>query len=167
MDETYKAYGEVERGHSEYGRGTGEDLKVFEKSWGHRVLMGLSVCMFVGGLILAIYCGMRVANIASIASVNANLALAYALYVVGLVAGIVVIPPAILGVYVATHPKLAIAAIVAGVVGLLCVLVFAIYSAAVGGQPFSIVLYCVVMALAPLIYLLSALKIKSSGAKAA
>lgn len=167
MDETYKAYGEVERGHSEYGCGTGEDLKVFEKSWGHRVLMGLSVCMFVGGLILAIYCGMRVANISSIASLNANLALAYVLYVVGLVAGIVVIPPAILGVYVATHPKVVVASVVAGIVGLLCVLAFAVYSAAMGATLFSIVLYCVAMALAPALYLVSALKIKSLNAKAA
>lgn len=164
MEEYSTAYGDIERAHSEYGRGQGEDLKVFEKTWGHRVLMGLSVCMFVGGLILAIYCGMRVTNIASVASESANLALAFALYTVGLVAGIVVIPPAILGVYTATHPKYIMASVVAGIIGLLCVAAFAVYAAIMGGQAFSIVLYCVVMVLAPALYLVCALKIKSSRA---
>lgn len=163
MDE----FGGIERNHSEYGEGTGENLKVFEKTWGHRVLMGLSICMFVGGLILAIYCGMRVSSIASVASENASLALAFALYAVGLAAGVLVIPPAILGVFTATHPKCIVASVAAGVIGLLCVVAFIIYAAVEGGQAFSITLYAVVMAIAPLLYLVSSIKVmKSKGPQA-
>lgn len=153
-------FGGVERNHSEYGKGSGENLKVFEKTWGHRLLMGLCVCMFVGGLTLAIYCGMRYNNLSITSQDDAMLLIAYVLYRVGFVAGALVIPPAILGVFVATHPRFVVASIIAGVVGLLCVGAFIVYAASTGGQPFSIALYGVASALAPLLYLASSLKIK-------
>lgn len=156
-------YGAVERNHTDYGKGTGEGLKVFESTWGHRLLLGISVCMFVGGLILAIYCGMRLASLASAdLSTNIGVLVAYWLYVIGLIGGVAVIPPAILGVYAATHPKKIMAAVVAGVIGLVIVAGICIYFIVYGGSLFSIILYTLALAIAPLLYLLSALKVKKA-----
>jgi hypothetical protein len=155
-------FGKVEREHEEYGVGPGENLKVFEKTWGHRLLMGLSVCMFVAGLVLAIYCGMRVHSIQELLSQNIAYSYAFAFYAAGLVIGAAIIPPAILGVFVATHPKTALAAVVAAVIALLIVVAFAIYSASIGGQAFSIALYTMLFAIVPVVYLICALKIKRS-----
>lgn len=153
-------FGKIEREHEEYGVGTGENLKVFEKTWGHRVLMGLSVCMFVAGLVLAIYCGMRLHSISSVMGQNAGYAMAYALYLTGLVLGAAMVPPSILGVFTATHPKAANFAVAAAIVAFVIIIVFAVYSAFIGGHPFSIALYVVLLAIAPVLYLVCALKIK-------
>lgn len=155
-------FGKVEREHEEYGVGTGENLKVFEKTWGHRVLMGLSVCMFVGGLIVAIYSGMRLHSIISVMGDNVGYALAFALYCTGLVLGVGVIPPAILGVFTATHPKAANFAVGAAIIALLLVVAFVVYSLFIGGQIFSTALYAVLLVICPILYLVCALKIKRS-----
>ena len=155
-------FGKIERSHEEFGVGTGENLKVFEKTWGHRVLMGLSICMFVGGLIVAIYCGMRLHSITSVMGDNVGYALAFALYCTGLVLGIGVIPPAILGVFTATHPKTVNFAIGASIVALVLVAAFVAYSLFIGGQLFSTALYALLLVIAPILYLVCALKIKRS-----
>lgn len=155
-------YGKVEREHEEYGVGPGENLKVFEKTWGHRLLMGLSVCMFAAGIVLLIYCGMRLHSIQEVMSSNAAYSYAYAFYLAGIVLGVAIIPPSILGVFTATHPKAAVAAIAAAIIALLLVLVFVVYSASIGGQVFSIVLYALLFGVVPVAYLVCALKIKRS-----
>ncbi len=155
-------YGKVEREHEEYGVGPGENLKVFEKTWGHRLLMGLSVCMFVAGLVLAIYCGVRLHSIQEVLTQNIAYSYAYAFYLAGLVIGVAIIPPSILGVFVATHPKAALAAVVAAVLALVIIIVFVAYSASIGGQAFSIALYAVLFAIVPVVYLACSLKIKRS-----
>lgn len=154
--------GKIERTHEEFGVGQGENLKVFEKTWGHRLLMGLSVCMFVAGLVLAIYCGMRIHSISSLLELNAVYQMAYALYCTGLVLGIGMIPPSILGVYTATHPKAALVAIVAAVIALVLVVAFVAYAFTLGGQVFSIALFALLFAVVPVAYLVCALKIKRS-----
>ncbi|MGN0073662.1 MAG: hypothetical protein ACI36W_07730 [Coriobacteriales bacterium] len=155
-------FGRIERDHEDYGSGSGENLRVFEKTWGHRVLMGVSVCMFVAGLVVAIYCGFSLGNVYPMADYSLTHAMAAAFYTVGLVLGIAMFPPAVLGVYTATHPKTATAAVVMAVVGLLFVAAFVIYAISIQGQLFSIVLYAVLLAALPVIYLVSALKIRRS-----
>ena len=155
-------YGQIERNHEEYGVGTGEGLKVFEKTWGHRVLLGLSACMFVAGAVVAIYCGVRLSSVSALVGENAGYAMAYALYVVGLLLGAGMIPPAILGVFTATHPKTAAAAIAAAVIALLLDAAFVVYAVVIGGQAFSIAMYAVLLAVIPVIYLACAAKIKAS-----
>lgn len=152
--------GTIEREHEEFGVGQGENLKVFEKTWGHRVLMGLSVCMFAAGIVLAIYCGLRIGSVKELVELSVNFQLAYAFYCTGLVLGIGMIPPAILGVYAATHPKFAIAAMVAAVVALVLIVAFVVYAISIGGQVFSIVMFSVLFAIVPVLYLASAAKIR-------
>ncbi len=155
-------YGQIERNHEDHGKGSGENLRVFEKTWGHRVLMGVSICMFVAGLVLGIYCAVSLGNVYPLADANLAYAMASAFYTVGLVLAVGMFPPAVLGVYAATHPKAATAAAVMGVIGLVLVGAFVAYAISIQGQLFSIVLYAVVLAVLPLVYLLSALKIRRS-----
>ena len=158
MDE----YGAIERGHENHGTGQGENLKVFEKTWGHRLLMGLSICMFVGGVILTIYCGMRLYGVSALVEGNSGYAIAFAIYLTGLIMGIAVIIPAIFGVFAASHPRFATAAIAAAILALAIDIAFVVYAATIGGQAFSIALYAVLLAIAPVLYLVAAAKIKRS-----
>lgn len=152
--------GTIEREHEEFGVGQGENLKVFEKTWGHRVLMGLSVCMFAAGIVLAIYCGLRIGSISDYVQLSVNFQLAYAFYCAGLAIGLGMIPPAILGVYTATHPKMAIVAIIAAVIALALIIAFVVYAVSIGGQIFSIAMFSVLFAIMPVLYLASAVKIR-------
>lgn len=155
-------FGTIERNHEDYGSGSGENLRVFEKTWGHRLLMGVSLCMFVAGLVVAIYCGVSLANVYPLADLSLTHAMASAFYTVGLVLGVAMFPPAVLGVYTATHPKTATAAAAMAVLGLVLVVAFVVYALSIQGQLFSIVLYAVLLAVLPVVYLVSALKIRRS-----
>ena len=155
-------FGTIERNHEDYGSGSGENLRVFEKTWGHRVLMGVSICMFVAGLVVAIYCGVSLGNVYPLADYSLSHAMASAFYTVGLVLGVAMFPPAVLGVYTATHPKAATAAAVMAVLGLVLVGAFVFYALSIQGQVFSIVLYAALLAVLPAVYLAAALKIRRS-----
>ena len=155
-------YGKIEREHSRYGDTDARPLKVFEKTWGHRLLMGLSICMFVAALVLIIYCGMRLANLSGVGVDDTVLTFGMMLYSIGLVGGIAIVPPAVLGVVVASHPNLNIAAIVAAIIALVLVAAFVIYAVVLGGQVFSVVLYTVLLAILPIVYLIAAIKIRGS-----
>lgn len=139
------------------------DLLVFEKTWGHRLLAGLGYAMIVVGLVLIIYCAMRLANFIPLATGdNPMVTLGLVLYGVGLAAGILIIPPAIVGLWVARKPEHATVAVVLASIGIVLVIAFIGVALATGSAPFSAFLYGLLMAILPVLYLIAALKIKRS-----
>lgn len=139
------------------------DLLVFEKTWGHRLLAGLGYAMIVVGLVLIIYCAMRLANFIPLATGdNPMVTLGLVLYGVGLAAGILIIPPAIVGLWVARKPKHATVAVVLAIIGLVLVVAFVGVALATGSAVVSALLYGLLFAILPVLYLIAALKVKRS-----
>ena len=140
------------------------DLLVFEKTWGHRLLAGFSVAMLIGGGVVCLYCIFALVNIASAVGTEALVAtFGFALYTAVLVGSVAVIPPALLGIYVAKHPRHTFACIAAAIVAFVLVAVFVVVGLGLpGAQPFSVALYAVVAAVPPLVYLIAAIKVRQS-----
>lgn len=139
------------------------DLLVFEKTWGHRMLAGLGYAMIVVGLVLIIYCAIRLSGFVSLmAGENAMLTVGLMVYGAGLVAGILVIPPAIVALWVARKPRHATIAIALAAVGIALVLVFIGYALFTGATVFSALLYGGLFAVLPVLYLVAAIKVKRS-----
>ncbi len=138
------------------------DLLVFERSWGHRLLAGVGFAMLVVGLILCIYCAVQLFNLSSWAGdVESIMTLGYVMYGVGLVAGIVIIPPALVGIYVAKHPEYSGVSIGLAIFGLVLVGAFVVYALAIGtSNVISVVLYALLFAVLPVLYLVASLKIR-------
>lgn len=140
------------------------DLLTFEKTWGHRLLAGLGVAMLVIAAILVIFCIIELFKIADIAIAAPGLGTwgAY-LYGTGLACGIAVIPPAIIAIYVAKHPDKVIVAIVAAIVALTAAAAFFGFALVTTPQfVITAVLYTLLLAALPVVYLIAALKIKRS-----
>lgn len=141
------------------------DLFIFEKTWGHRLLAGCGFALFVVAGILIIYCALQIPSVMNFADTMGEygqtiVTLGYVLYVTGIVAGVLVIPPAILAVYVATHPKRAPWAIGASLVAIVLVLLYVVYALSVGAAPvLNIALFSGLFALMPLVYLLASVKV--------
>ena len=140
------------------------DLLVFEKTWGHRMLAGLGVAMIVIALVLVVFCIIQLAKVASIASAAPDIGLLGTyLYGTGLVSGIVIIVPAVVAIYVAKRPKKVLVAIVMAIVGIVVALAFFVYAISTSPQMAgAAVLYTLLLALFPVLYLIAALKIKRS-----
>lgn len=140
------------------------DLLVFEKTWGHRMLAGVSVAMLIAAFVFAVYCGWRLIELANtLGSQSMSVTFGFVLYTTGFILGVLLVPPAILGIHVAKHPKLAVAAIVAAVFALLLLAGFVAYALTLPNvQAFSVLLYACVGAILPILYLLAAIKIKRS-----
>lgn len=139
------------------------DLLMFEKTWGHRVLAGLGVAMIVIAIVLIAYCVVQIVRVADIIEVLPMYSMALYLYVAVLIGGVVLIPPACIAIYVAKHPAKVTIAIVAAVVALALVALFFGYWIVVDPQSWVLeLLYSVLFAIVPVIYLLAALKVKRS-----
>ena len=140
------------------------DLLVFEKTWGHRLLAGLSVGMLVAALVFVVFCAWNLYGLASSLGVQGmHATFGFVLYTAGIAAGVVVIPPALLGVYVAKHPQAVLAAIVAPLVAFALLVGFVLYASTVpGAQLFSVALFTGVGAVFPLLYLVAAVQIRRS-----
>lgn len=139
------------------------DLLVFEKTWGHRMLAGLGYAMIVVAIVLILYCAIRLGGFISLATgENAMVTLGLVLYGVGLAAGILVIPPAIVALWVARKPQHATVAVALAIVGIVLVAVFIGYALVTGATAFSVALYGALFAILPVLYLIAALKVKRS-----
>lgn len=135
----------------------------FEKTWGHRVLLGLSISMTVAALIVAVACAVGLMGIGSLVGTAVTTTLRYMLYMVGLVASLLTLPPAVVGMVAARKPGAAPVAVGAAVLALVLVAAFFVYALAVlQAALFAAVLYAVVLALIPAIYLVCALKVLRS-----
>lgn len=140
------------------------DLLAFEKTWGHRVLAGLGVAMLVIAILLVAYSAVQLVRIYDISFIAPELgAMGMWMYGSCLVGGIALVPPAIIGIYVAKHPTKVMVAIVAAIVALALVVAFFLYAVMTTPQfPVAAVLYSLLLAVLPVVYLVSALKIKRS-----
>lgn len=139
------------------------DLLTFEKTWGHRVLAGLGVAMIVIAIVLIAYCVVQIVRVADIVEVFPMYSMVLYLYVSVLIGGVALIPPACIAIYVAKHPAKATIAVIAAIVALVLVALFLGYWLVVDPQSWVMVLlYSVLLAIVPVIYLLAALKIKRS-----
>lgn len=139
------------------------DLLTFEKTWGHRLLAGLGVAMIVVAIVLAAYCIVQIVRVSEIIEIFPIYTMMLYLYITVLVGAFVLIPPACVGIYVAKHPKKATVAIVMAIIALCLVVLFFVYSLTVAPEGWaSLLLYSLLLALLPTIYLIAALKIKRS-----
>lgn len=139
-------------------------LLVFEKTWGHRLLAGLGVAMIVIAIVLVIYCIIQLTKVAEVSAISPDLGtLGMYLYGTGLVSGLVIVVPAIVAIYVAKHPDKVTAAIVMAALGIAAALAFFGYAVTTAPQYIvQAILYTLLLALFPVVYLIAALKIKRS-----
>lgn len=160
-EDKYDTYGGVARSY----QGGGEASRMpFEKTWGHRILLGLSISMLVAALVVIVVCAVGLAGMGSLVGAVATATVQYMLYLLGLVASALVVPPAILGIVTARKPQLVLVAVGAAVFALVLVAAFFVYALAVlQAALFAALLYAVLLALVPVIYLVCALKIWRSG----
>ena len=140
------------------------DLLVFEKTWGHRLLAGIGVAMLVVAVVLIAYCVVQLVRIMNVMSVAPGVGtLGMYLFGTGLAVGIIIIVPAVVGIYVAKRPAKVTAAIIMAALGIVAALAFFGYAVATAPQfLLQAVLYTLLFALFPVVYLIAALKIKRS-----
>ena len=140
-------------------------LKVFEKTWGHRVLIGISVCMLALAFLIALFC---VLCLLGVFGLNRNETLPYivhraanVLYTMGIVGAILMTIPALFGIYVTKYPAKNMISIVLGILGILGVFLFIFWACVLHNSSwFSISMYSLVMLIFPVIYLIAALKVR-------
>lgn len=138
------------------------NLLVFEKTWGHRLLAGLGVAMVVIAAILVVYSIIQLFKLSDVMAIAPDVGtLGVFLYGTWLVAGIVIIAPAVVGIYVAKHPDKVNAALVMAALGIAAAFAFFAY-AVISAPQFLLqaVLYTALLAVLPIVYLVAALKIK-------
>lgn len=142
------------------------DLLIFEKTWGHRLLAGICAAMLVIAAVLIVYCISQLISVSDLTGIaDFVVTVGYMLYGTGLVAGIVLVPPALVGIYVAKHPKYVTVAIVLAIIALALDVAFVIYAfAVVASNAPTILLYALLLAIVPVVYLVASLKIRSSNA---
>lgn len=140
-----------------------ESLLVFEKTWGHRLLAGLGITMLVVGAVLIVYCAIRLSNFVPLATGEGGMVtLGLVLYGVGLTGGILIIPPALIALWVSRKPRHALVAIVFAVIALVLVAGFIVYALSVGSPVLTVLLYALLFAILPALYLAASIKIRRS-----
>ena len=141
-----------------------KDLLTFEKTWGHRLLAGLGAAMLVVAAVVVIYCIINLVRISALVDVADEIVLyGRVLYGTGLVCGLLIIAPAVVAIRVAKRPHKIMIAIVFGIIGILCAVGLVASSLAMGTQnPVGTMLYGALFALFPVVYLIAALKVRSS-----
>ena len=141
-----------------------EDLFLFEKTWGHRLLAGLGFVMLIAAVVLVVYFAMQISKVQVYAEVADWLVtMGYVVYGIGLAAGALLVPPGILAVLVAKRPWHARLAVAVGVFGLVLVAVFVALAFALdAGSATTIVLVAVLLAVAPVVYLVASVKVLRS-----
>ncbi|MGI6031834.1 MAG: hypothetical protein ACOX69_00210 [Coriobacteriales bacterium] len=141
-----------------------KDLLVFEKTWGHRMLAGVSVAILVCVALVIVYCALQIGKVSALSGVADQLMyLGYFFY--GLLIGLSVasIVPGVVGIYVAKHPKRAMVAIVFAIIALVLDVLFIAYAVASGVTNYvSLALYALLFAILPVLYLIAAVKVKRS-----
>ena len=139
------------------------DLLVFEKTWGHRLLAGVCVAMLVVAFVFVAYCVYGLASMSALGLENLRFTYGYSLYTTGIVTGVMLIPPAVLGIYVAKHPKWATLTLAAAVFAVAILIGIAVYASTLPGiNMLPLMLYLGVASVFPIIYFVAALKVKHS-----
>lgn len=140
------------------------NLLVFEKTWGHRLLAGLGVAMIVIAAVLIVYSVIQLAKALNVMALAPEVGtLGVYLYGTWLASAIVIIAPAIVAIYVAKHPDKVTAAIVLAVLGIAAALAFFVFAVTTAPQfVLQAVLYTLLLAVFPVVYLIAALKIRRS-----
>lgn len=139
------------------------DLLVFERTWGHRLLAGVCVAMLVAAFVFVAYCAYGLFSLSALGLENMKQTYGFSLYTVGIVAGLLLVPPAVLGIYVAKHPRHALAAVIAALVALVVLVGVAVYGAMLPNiNILPLLLYLGAASVFPIIYLIAALKVKRS-----
>lgn len=139
------------------------DLLVFEKTWGHRLLAGVSVSMLAIGCVIVLLCVMMIMGLLGSGSPGVLGNFIAMLFAIGAVLGFALVPPAILGIHVAKHPQRANIAIAAAAIAFVLIVSYVVFSlTATAWQPFSVGMYALVASALPLVYLVAAIKVKRS-----
>lgn len=141
-----------------------DELLVFEKTWGHRMLAGVSIAILVSAVVIIVYFLVRLSSIIGIMDIAGSvLAVQFTLWVVGVVVGILTIPPALAGIYVAKHPKHALVAVAFAIVALLFVVAFFVYAVVLAaGTVVAALMWTLLFAFFPVLYLIAAIKVALS-----
>ena len=107
---------------------------------------------------------MRLSSIIGIMDIAGSvLAVQFTLWVVGVVVGILTIPPALAGIYVAKHPKHALVAVAFAIVALLFVVAFFVYAVVLAaGTVVAALMWTLLFAFFPVLYLIAAIKVARS-----
>lgn len=139
------------------------DLLTFEKTWGHRLLAGLGVAMIVIAIVLGAFCIVQIVRVWDIVEVLPMYSMLLYMYCAVLVSAIALVVPAIVAIYVAKHPRKVMLAIVMAIVAIVIVILFFAYWMVVSPAGWvTFLLYCLLLAALPVLYLIAALKIKRS-----
>lgn len=145
---------------------TKESIVEFEKTWGHRLLMGISIGMLVIAVLVVLYCALALGKVLGNGGLDATdflSTVATALYVTGIVLFALMIPPAIIGIIVSKHPRLVILAYVFAALAILMLIVALIYILATQEFTlFALFVYIVLPLVLPVLYLVSSIKIGKS-----
>ena len=135
----------------------------FEASWGHRMLLGLSIALILLAIIFVIYCVMRLiaATSAQDYAILAQFSkFVYFYYGCGIVAGLALLPPAIIGICVAKSGKHTILVCIAPIIAIALALIL------LGGRLiwgtadiWASIWQAAVMLILPVAYLVAGLKV--------
>ena len=143
-----------------------ESIVEFEKTWGHRLLMGISILMLVLAVIVVLYCSLALAKILGNGGLDTTEFLsmvATTIYVFGIIAFALMIPPAIFGIVVSKHPKLVVVAYVFSGIAILLLVALLIYIIATHGLTlFAFFAFFILPLVLPVLYLVSSIKIGKS-----
>ncbi len=136
----------------------------FEASWGHRMLLGVSIALIVLAIILVIYCVMRLVSVMSQPQdyfVTEQFSkFVYFYYGCGTVAGLALIPPAIIGIAVAKSGKHTILACIAPAIAAFLALALLGARLAWGSADiWASIWQAAVMLILPIAYFIPALKV--------
>lgn len=158
-------YGDIAKSYKN-GKHSKESLKEFEKTWGHRFLLGICIAMLVIAVLLIVYCFIALAGIAKKydpETTQVIVSIASAFYTTGIIGAILMIPPAIVGIIVSKHPRRVVFAYIFAGIALLLIILMVIYVIALHSfRPLTLILYAVLFLILPVSYLVAAIKIGKS-----
>ncbi len=135
----------------------------FESNWGHRLLLGISILLAVASLLILVYCIIQYFSAATvdIDGVTYDAASIYRpLYTLGIVGGILGLPPAAVGIYISRRPKHGIIAFGAAVIAIAIVVAVAVIALfMLGASVFMTLQICIGLIILPVAYLVASIKI--------
>lgn len=143
-----------------------ESLVEFEKTWGHRVLMGVSIAMLFLAVLIILYSSLALGGLFGMKDVETTqflATIASMFYITAIIAAALMIPPAIIGIVVSKHPKNVILAYIFAIIAIALVVLLVIYVVASKEFTFfSLASYAFLLLVLPVIYLVASIKIGKS-----
>ena len=132
------------------------------RTWGHVMLLVLSIAMLIASLIVSIACAVKLNELVSLVGFETGVTYA-AFFIMGLFIAPPVIVPSVVGIVVALKPQGNIVAIVFAIVGLVLVVSACVYLLVSGtATVFATACFAIFFAIPPVIYLVAACKIRRS-----